>query len=43
MSEQQPQAVAKAAPSVSLDTWAVLTALLAAALIRFGLIPRVPW
>jgi len=28
---------------ISLDTWAVLIALLAAALIRFGLIPGVPW
>jgi hypothetical protein len=27
----------------SLDTWAVLIALLAATLIRCGIIPRVPW
>ncbi len=27
----------------SLDTWAVLVALLAAILVRIGLIPRVPW
>ena len=27
----------------SLDAWAVLIALLAATLIRFGIIPRVPW
>jgi hypothetical protein len=43
MSEQQQQAFAKAAPRLSLDSWAVLIALLAAALIRFGLIARVPW
>jgi hypothetical protein len=29
--------------SLSLDTWAVLIALLAAILIRTGVIPRVPW
>jgi hypothetical protein len=28
---------------LSLDTWAVLLALLVAALIRFGVIPHVPW
>jgi hypothetical protein len=28
---------------LSLDTWAVLLALFAAALIRAGVIPRVPW
>jgi hypothetical protein len=28
---------------ISLDTWAVLIALAAAALIRFGLIPSIPW
>jgi hypothetical protein len=39
----QPQAETKPAPKLSLDTWAVLVALFAAALIRFGLIPRVPW
>ena len=43
MSDSKPQVVAKAEPKLSLDTWAVLLALLAAALIRFGLIPRVPW
>lgn len=36
-------AVAKPAPKLSLDTWAVILALLAAALIRFGLLPHVPW
>jgi hypothetical protein len=38
-----PPAATKALPRLSLDTWAVLIALLAAALIRFGLLPRVPW
>lgn len=38
----QPQAVAKAGPKLSLDTWAVIVALLAAALVRLGLI-HVPW
>ena len=28
---------------ISLDTWAVLIALAAATLIRFGLFPSVPW
>ena len=31
------------APRLSLDTWAVLIALLAAILIRVGAIPRIPW
>jgi hypothetical protein len=43
MPEQQPKSEAKPAPRLSLDTWAVLLALVAAALIRFGLIPKVPW
>lgn len=43
MSDPQPKAVAKPAPRLSLDTWAVIVALLAAALIRFGLLPHVPW
>jgi hypothetical protein len=43
MSDPQPKAVAKPPSRLSLDTWAVLVALLAAALIRFGIIPRVPW
>jgi hypothetical protein len=30
-------------PRLSLDTWAVLIALLAAVLIRVGAIPRIPW
>jgi hypothetical protein len=43
MPEQKSQTEAKAAPGLSLDTWAVLIALLAAALIRFGLLPKIPW
>jgi len=43
MAEHQLQAIAKRAPRLSLDTWAVLIALLAAALVRFGVIPKVPW
>ena len=34
---------AKTAPHLSLDAWAVLLSLAAAALIRFGLIHRIPW
>jgi hypothetical protein len=34
---------AKIAPRLSLDAWAVLLSLAAAALIRFGLIHRIPW
>jgi hypothetical protein len=41
MPEIDPRA--KPAPRISLDTWAVLLALAAAALIRFGLVPHVPW
>jgi hypothetical protein len=33
----------KPTPRISLDTWVVLLALAAAALIRFGLIHRIPW
>jgi len=43
MSDQTTKASAKSAPRISLDEWAVLLALVAAALVRFGLIPRVPW
>jgi hypothetical protein len=43
MTDTQPKTVAKSAPSISLDTWAVIFALLAAILIRTGLIHRVPW
>jgi MYXO-CTERM domain-containing protein len=40
---EHPQSEATPTPRLSPDTWAVLIALLAAALIRFGLIRRVPW
>jgi len=43
MSNQNAEATAKAAPRISLDTWAVLIALAAAALIRLGVIPKIPW
>jgi hypothetical protein len=43
MSRSQTKAETRAASRLSLDTWAVIMALLAAALIRFGLLPRVPW
>jgi hypothetical protein len=43
MSRSQTKAETRAALRLSLDTWAVIMALLAAALIRFGLLPRVPW
>ncbi len=39
----QITATAKPAPRISLDTWAVLLALAAVALIRFGLIHHIPW
>ena len=31
------------APTLSLDTWAVLTAFLLAALVRMGLLKSIPW
>lgn len=43
MSNSQIKVEAKAASRLSLDTWAVILALLAAALVRFGVLPRVPW
>ena len=43
MSTTNPEVAVRPLAKLSLDTWAVLIALLAAALIRFGLIPRVPW
>lgn len=43
MSDQNRHATLTPASKVSLDTWAVLLALLAATLIRLGIIPRVPW
>ena len=36
--EQQPQQF-----RLSLDGWAVLTALVLAALVKFGVLPRIPW
>jgi hypothetical protein len=35
--------IARKKTGLSLDTWAVIVALLAALLIRTGIIPRVPW
>jgi len=43
MSNPNTEASARSAPKLSLDTWAVIVALVAAALIRFGIIPHVPW
>ena len=37
------QEAAHRGPRLSLDAWAVILALALAALIRFGVIPRVPW
>jgi|GEM_PF-3270061 len=37
-----PEPVAKG-PKISLDTWAVIFALAAAALIRAGVIKHIPW
>jgi hypothetical protein len=43
MSNPTSQTDRKGPPRISLDSWAVLSALVAAALIRFGLIHRIPW
>jgi len=43
MSSPNAEAATRSAPKISLDTWAVILALVAAALIRFGVIPKVPW
>jgi len=43
MSHENPQAGVKSRPRITLDEWAVLLALAAAALIRFGVIPHIPW
>jgi hypothetical protein len=43
MSNASSQTQTKSAPRISLDAWAVLLALAAAVLIRFGLIHRIPW
>ena len=43
MSNATPQTGTKGTTRISLDSWAVLSALIAAALVRFGLIHRIPW
>jgi hypothetical protein len=43
MSNANSQTQTKSAPRISLDAWAVLIALAAAALIRVGLIHRISW
>jgi len=44
MSNATSQTGTKGSPRrISLDSWAVLSALIAAALVRFGLIHRIPW
>jgi hypothetical protein len=43
MSNAPPQSETTTAPRLSLDAWAVFLALLAAALIRVGVIHRIPW
>jgi hypothetical protein len=43
MSDSQIKVAAKTAFRLSLDTWAVIIALLTAALVRFGILPHVPW
>jgi hypothetical protein len=43
MSNANSTSTAKTNPRISLDSWAVLIALAAAVLIRFGLIHRIPW
>jgi hypothetical protein len=43
MSSANSQTQTKSPPRISLDAWAVLIALAAAVLIRFGLIHRIPW
>jgi len=43
MSSTNQPTKTKSAPRFSLDSWAVLIALAAAILIRFGVIHRIPW
>jgi hypothetical protein len=43
MADVKSQTSSRAVPRLSLDTWAVLLALAAAALIRLGVISRVGW
>jgi hypothetical protein len=41
--EQDRFSTAGKRPKISLDTWAVLVALLAALLIRAGVLKHIPW
>ena len=43
MSSSKVEAGTRNRPRLSLDTWAVILALVVAVLIRFGIIPKVPW
>jgi len=43
MSDSRNLSKVATAPRLSLDAWAVFLALLAAALIRVGLVHRIPW
>jgi hypothetical protein len=36
-------AVTKSGPKLSLDWWSVLLALVAAALVKAGILPHIPW
>ncbi len=43
MTKTNSQTQKESNPRLSLDAWAVLIALAAAILIRFGVIHRIPW
>lgn len=43
MSDQNTKASTRSGLRITLDEWAVLAALAAAVLIRFGVIHRIPW
>jgi hypothetical protein len=43
MPDFQPPTIPRLRHKISLDTWAVLLALLAAILIRAGVITKIPW
>jgi hypothetical protein len=43
MSNENTQAATERTARIPLDEWAVILALLAATLIRFGIISRIPW